>query len=88
MAMRYPVITVGDESEGVPVTADPRRQPGDLGEFRDSVTGVQDGLWRLQGVKHAVKDASYTQQVVARRTLPICIVGEGVVGESLIGPAT
>jgi hypothetical protein len=88
MAMRYPVITVGDETEGVPVTADPRRQPGDLGEFRDSVTGVQDGLWRLQGVKHAVKDASYTQQVVARRTLPICIVGEGVVGESLIGPAT
>lgn len=88
MTMRYPVVTIGDETEGVPVTGDPRRQPGDLGQFRDSVTGVQDGLWRLQGVKHSMEDALYTQQVIARRTLPICVVGEGIVGESLVGPAS
>jgi len=86
--LRRPVVTVGDDSTGVTVTGDPRRQPGDLVEARDAVTGATGGLWRLQGVKHAGKGADYTQQLVLRRTYPICIVGEGLVGRSLVGPSS
>jgi hypothetical protein len=54
--------------------------------FRDPVTGVEDGLWRIRGVLHQGDGANYRQQITARRVYPIMIIGEGRVGESLIGP--
>lgn len=85
--LRLPMATIGDDSSGITVTADPRRQPGDLVGIEDTETGVTGDLWRLQSVRHAGSGAAYTQQVVARRVFPICIVGEGLVGRSLVGPA-
>ncbi len=86
MNLRRTVATIGDDSQGISVTGNPLRQPGDLVEIRDTETGVGDDLWRLHGVNHSSKGAEYKQQVVARRVFPICVVGQGVVGESLIGP--
>jgi hypothetical protein len=86
MALRRAVATIGADQQGVEVLGDPRRQPGDLATFRDSVTGVEDGLWRLRGVTHRGSGATYRQQVVARRVKPIMIIGEGRIGETLIGP--
>lgn len=84
--LRRPVVTIGDDSSGVKVTGDPRRQPGDLVQGSDDVTGVADSLWRVQAVQHAGKGAEYGQQVLLRRTYPICIVGQGLVGRSVVGP--
>jgi hypothetical protein len=86
MNLRRPVATIGDDSQGIAVTGNPLRQPGDLVEITDVETGVADDLWRLHGVKHSGEGATYTQQVVARRVFPVCIVGQGIVGQSLIGP--
>lgn len=86
MSLRRPVATIGADQQGVEVTGNPLRQPGDLVTFRDPEIGVDDGLWRLRGVHHKGNDADYTQLVVARRVFPIMIIGEGLVGESLIGP--
>jgi hypothetical protein len=86
MALRRAVATIGADQQGVEVLGDPRRQPGDLATFRDSVTGVEDGRWRLRGVLHRGSGASYQQQVVARRTKDILIIGEGLIGDTLIGP--
>lgn len=86
MNLRVAVPTVGADQQGVEVLANPLRQPGDLGVFRDDVTGVTGGLWRLRGVHHKGDGAKYTQAIVARQTLPIMIIGEGVIGRSLIGP--
>lgn len=87
MNLRRGVATIGDSTGGIKVTGNPLRQPGDLVEVRDAETGVADDLWRLQGVKHSGDGPEYTQEVIVRRVLPICIVGQGVVGESLVGPA-
>jgi hypothetical protein len=86
--LRLPMTTVGDDSSGVTVMADPRRQPGDLTEFVDTETGASGELWRLQSVRHRGRGAEYTQEVVARRVFPICVVGQGLVGRSLVGPLT
>jgi len=88
MNLRNPRATIGDESTGINVTGDPRRQPGDLTGIRDTETGVGGDLWRLQSVRHSADGASYTQQVVAREVFPICIVGQGIVGQSLVGPSS
>lgn len=87
MNLRSAVATIGADQQGIEVLADPRRQPGDLAVFSDDVTGVSGGLWRLRGVHHKGAGAKYTQSVVARRALPIMIIGEGVIGASLIGPS-
>lgn len=84
--LRRPMATVGDEQSGVTVTADPRRQPGDLVTLTDAETGVSGGLWRLQTVRHGLKGAEYTQEVTVRQVYPVCVVGQGIVGQSLIGP--
>lgn len=86
MNLRRAVPTIGSDQQGIKVLAHPGRQPGDLGVFRDSVTGVTGGLWRIRGVHHTGKGPDYTQAVIARQTLPIMTIGEGVIGESLIGP--
>jgi hypothetical protein len=86
--LRHPMATVGDESSGVEVTANPLRQPGDLVTLTDPETGVGGGLWRLQSVRHKLKGASYTQEVTSRQVYPICVVGQGRVGYSLVGPPT
>lgn len=86
MALREAVPTIGADQQGVEVTGNPLRQPGDLATFRDPEIGVDDGLWRLRGVHHRGQGASYRQSVVARKQLPIMIIGEGLVGQSLIGP--
>ena len=86
MNLRRAVATIGDDSQGITVTGNPLRQPGDLVQIRDAETGITDDLWRLQGVKHKGRGVSYTQQVVARQVFPICIVGDGIVGASLVGP--
>lgn len=86
MALRKAVPTVGADQQGVEVLGNPARQPGDLGTFRDDVTGVQGGLWRVRGVHHKGDGARYTQAVVARQVHPIMIIGEGLIGASLIGP--
>lgn len=86
MSLRFGVATIGADQQGVEVTGNPLRQPGDLVTFRDPEIGVDDGLWRLRGVHHRGNGADYTQDVVARRVLPIMIIGEGLVGYSLIGP--
>lgn len=86
--LRLPMTTVGDDSSGVTVVADARRQPGDLSQFVDTESGTDGSLWRLQSVRHAGSGAAYTQQVVARKTYPICIVGESLVGRSIVGPSS
>ncbi len=86
MSLRFAVPTVGGDQQGVEVLGNPARQPGDLGVFRDDVTGVQGGLWRVRGIHHKGDGAKYTQAVVARQVLPIMIIGGGLVGYSLIGP--
>lgn len=86
MNLRRAVPTVGADQQGVEVLANPLRQPGDLGVFRDDVTGITDGLWRLRGVHHKIDGPKYTQAIIARQVLPIMIIGEGLIGESLIGP--
>lgn len=86
MSLRYGVPTIGADQQGVEVTGNPLRQPGDLATFRDPEIGVNDGLWRLRGVHHRGRGPEYRQSVVARRQLPIMIIGEGLIGESLIGP--
>lgn len=88
MSLRKAVVTIGSDQQGVDTIANPLRQPGDLVTFRDQETGVADGQWRLRGVHHKGKGADYTQSVVARRALPIMIIGEGRIGETLIGPAS
>jgi len=77
-------------TETLEIFGDPRRQPGDLVTFEDpSVTRVS-GQWRLQTVSHEYQTSgqgvAYTQQVRLRPVLPICRVGTGIVGQSLIGP--
>jgi hypothetical protein len=86
--LRHPMATVGDEQSGITVTADPRRQPGDMVTLTDTETGVSGGLWRLQGVRHQLKGAEYAQEVTARQVYPICVVGRSRIGHSLIGPLT
>jgi hypothetical protein len=86
MALRKPVATIGTDESGIAVTGNPLRQPGDLVQFRDTVTGIDDGLWRVRSVKHAGKGATYTQQVVARRVKSVGVVGQSNVGECLVGP--
>jgi len=86
--LREPMATIGDEQGGITVTADPRRQPGDLVGIVDRETGVSGALWRLQAVRHKGDNASYTQEVVARQVYPIAVVGQGVVGLSLVGPSS
>lgn len=86
MSLREAVATIGADQQGVEVTGNPLRQPGDLATFTDREIGVEDALWRLRGVHHRGQGASYTQSIVARRTHPIMIIGEGRVGQSLIGP--
>ena len=87
MNLRTAVPTIGTDQQGVQVLANPLRQPGDLGVFRDDITGVTGGLWRLRGVHHRGNGADYTQAIVARQVYPIMIIGEGLVGRSLIGPS-
>lgn len=84
--LRLPVATIGDESSGITVTADPRRQPGDRVAIEDSETGASGDLWRLQSVRHKGQGAAYTQDVVARSVFPLAVVGQAVVGQSLVGP--
>ncbi len=87
MALRKPVPIMDELS----IFGEPRRQPGDLVQFDDPSITRASGLWRTQSVTHeySVTDSevSYVQRIIVRPTLPICIVGEGVVGESLVGPA-
>jgi hypothetical protein len=85
MALRKESPTIGTDQQGVEVNANPLRQPGDLATVNDPETGVT-GRWRLRGVHHKRRGADYKQQVVARRALEVMIIGEGLVGESLIGP--
>ena len=85
--LRLPMVTIGDESSGINVTADPRRQPGDLVAIEDRETGVNGSLWRLQAVRHKGGGDSYTQEVVARQVYPIAIVEQTRVGQSLVGPS-
>jgi len=85
-SLRYPVATIGADQQGVEVTANPARQPGALVTFRDQDTGVDGDRWRLRSVQHKGSGAQYTQAVVARRAPSIMIIGQGRVGETLIGP--
>ena len=83
MALRKPVNVI----KGVKVIGDPRRQPGDLVHVMDDETGAS-GDWRIQTIDHSGDGAKYTQSVTIRPALPICIVGEGIVGASLVGPGS
>lgn len=85
--LRRPMATIGSESSGITVTANPLRQPGDLVYIEDTETGIADSLWRLQSVRHKGDGASYTQEVVARQVYPIAVAGQAVVGQSLVGPS-
>lgn len=84
MALRKPVPTV----EGLEEFGDARRQPGDLVTFADPSVTRASGSWRRQSITHGwdAREGAYTQQTIIRPALPICIVGEGLVGGSLVGP--
>lgn len=84
MALRKPVPVV----EGLREFGDARRQPGDLITFQDPSVTRASGSWRRQSITHTwvAEDGAYTQQSIIRPALPICIVGEGTVGGSLVGP--
>lgn len=77
-------------AEALTLFGEARRQPGDLVAFEDpSITRVS-GLWRAQSVghKYEVSDdrVSYTNEVVVRPTRDILIIGQGTIGDTLIGP--
>jgi hypothetical protein len=86
MALRKPVAT----AEEIPLFGEARRQPGDLVAFEDPSMTRVSGQWRTQSVGHEVavteEQVDYTNRVIVRPTLPICVVGQGIVGASLIGP--
>lgn len=86
MALRKGVPTV----ENLVEFGDARRQPGDLIQFEDPSVTKASGLWRRQSITHRWEvdedEVSYEQDSIVRPTLPICIVGEGLVGGSLVGP--
>lgn len=82
MGLRQPTPIV----EAFQVFGEARRQPGDLVEVADPSLTRISGQWRLQSVTHKFSGGSYTQQVRIRPTLPICVVGEGIIGQSLVGP--
>lgn len=75
--------------EGLTLFGEARRQPGDLVQFEDPSVTRASGLWRFQSIIHNYKvsgDVAYTQDVIVRPVLPICVVGEGIIGASLVGP--
>jgi hypothetical protein len=65
---------------------DARRQPGDLVTFTDPSLTKASGQWRTQSVTHTQKDGEFEQQVIVRPVLPICVVGTGRIGQTLVGP--
>lgn len=77
-------------AEELELFGEARRQPGDLVTFEDPSMTKVSGSWRTQSVKHSFAadegEASYTNQVIVRPTRNIMIVGEGLVGYTLIGP--
>lgn len=85
-SLTRPVIVVGDPSSGIEVAGDPRRRPGMLVSVRDAETGIDDSLWRIQTVDHEGVRAKYRNKVTVRRVLPILVIGEGLIGRSVIGP--
>ncbi|HEX8106112.1 MAG TPA: hypothetical protein VF516_00225 [Kofleriaceae bacterium] len=83
LALRTPTPIM----EGLTEFGEARRQPGDLVQFEDPSVTRASGLWRRQSVTHKYSpDGSYTQDTILRPTLPICVVGEGIIGQSLVGP--
>lgn len=82
MGLRQPTPIV----EAFEVFAEARRQPGDLVEVADPSLTRISGQWRLQSITHQASGGNYIQQVIIRPTLPICVVGEGIIGQSLVGP--
>lgn len=84
MALRKPVPVI----EAVKVLGDPRRQPGDLATFQDPTVTRVSGTWRVHTVTHDWDGgrAKYTQDITVRPTLPILVVGQGKIGQTLIGP--
>lgn len=81
-----PTVIIGDSTRGIPLAGDPRRQPGDLVTVHDAETGIDDGLWRVQSIEHAGDGAKFRQSAVVRRTLPIMVIGAGLIGRTIIGP--
>lgn len=85
-ALRKPVPQV----EALELFYDARRQPGDLVQFEDPTMTRVSGLWRAQAVGHLAEvdeeEVSYTNTVIVRPTKPICVVGTGLIGDSLVGP--
>lgn len=85
-ALRKPVPAV----EQIELFYDPRRQPGDLVQFEDPTVTRVSGLWRVQTVGHVAEveedSITYINTVIVRPTKPICVVGSGVIGASLVGP--
>lgn len=86
-ALRNPQPAV----EEIELFGDARRQPGDLVTMDDPSMTRISGQWRVQSVSHEVAVqggdvVEYTNTVIVRPTRPICIVGQGLVGNSLVGP--
>lgn len=84
MALRSPQPA----AESLTLFGEARRQPGDLVGFADpSITQVS-GLWRAQSVGHTFDGSSgeYTNEVIVRPTRDILIIGQGTIGDTLIGP--
>lgn len=86
MALRNPQPT----AEALNLFGEARRQPGDLVIFEDPSMTRVSGLWRSQSVGHDHKvsgDAvDYENTVIVRPTRDILIIGEGIIGDTLIGP--
>jgi hypothetical protein len=86
MALRTPQAA----AEALPLFGEARRQPGDLVIFRDPSMTRVSGLWRSQAVGHTLEvrdgEISYTNEVIVRPTRDILIIGQGTIGNTLIGP--
>lgn len=86
MALRNPQAA----AEELSLFGDARRQPGDLVTFEDPSMTKVSGQWRAQSVSHDYSvtgdEVSYINGVIVRPTRPICVVGTGRIGQSLVGP--
>lgn len=57
--------------ESVRLFGDPRRQPGDLVQFRDARGTAVSGSWRLLSVRHVIDGANYYQEGRLRQALSV-----------------
>jgi hypothetical protein len=86
MALRDPQPA----AEALSLFGEARRQPGDLVSFEDPSMTQVSGRWRSQSVAHhwdvQQDSVEYTNEVIVRPTRDILIIGQGTIGDTLIGP--